>query len=212
MRMAQVPNTWVSLWLLLFPCSAQAQEQRFPLRSGGQVEFSAAQLFIAGSNAHTDNILDRERGDATWVSATYLLGDTTNHGRGIGRLGFGLGVAALRWEGITLLPVFGQVDWYPFIRRTPWAGIHLQRLGIVLRYGGIFGAWKPTDRGQLAGNQYAELAVRYPMYLGRVRLGLEAGFGIIVLRGPYTIVEAGVPEDRRFAEFMHPRVGVSVGF
>jgi hypothetical protein len=63
-----------------------------------------------------------------------------------------------------------------------------------------------------SARHYADLAVRYPIYLGRVRLAFEAGFGIIVMRGPYTIVEAGMQEDRRFAEFMHPRIGMSVRF
>ena len=189
-----------------------AQASRPPFRPGGNVAMSASWLFIAGSNRYSDNILDRERGDATFIGATYLLGDTTDHGRGIGHFAFGLGVGALRWEGVTLLPIHGQVDWYPFIRRAPWAGIHLQRVGIIMRFGGVLGAWKPTDRGQLAGHSYTDVALRYPARVGPVHLNFDAGWGMIVQRGPYTIAEEGPPENRRFAEFIYPKVGLSVGF
>ena len=198
--------------LLLFagssPTGAQAQH---PFRLGSNGEISAARLLIAGSNQYADNILDRQRGDATFIGASYLLGDTTDHGRGIGRFAIGLGAGALLWEGITLMPVFGQVNWHPFIRRAPWAGIHLNRLGIAMRFGGLIGAWKPTTRGQLTGHTYTDLAFKYPVHLGRFNLSLDAGLGMILLRGPYTIAEEGTVEDRRFAEFIYPRLGVSVG-
>ncbi|MBL7944829.1 MAG: hypothetical protein JNN32_02120 [Flavobacteriales bacterium] len=179
---------------------------------GSNVEISAAQLLIAGSNQYADNILDRQRGDATFIGASYLLGDTTDQGRGIGRFAVGIGAGALLWEGITLMPVFGQVNWHPFVRRAPWASVHLSRLGIAMRFGGILGAWKPTTRGQLAGHTYTDLAFKYPAHLGRFNLSLDAGLGMILLRGPYTIAEEGLVEDRRFAEFIYPRLGLSVGF
>ena len=199
--------------LLLFAGSSPTLAQvRHPFRLGSNREISAARLLIAGSNQYSDNILDRTRGDATFIGASYLLGDTTDHGRGIGRFAIGLGAGALLWEGITLMPLYGQVNWYPFIRRAPWAGIHLNRLGIAMRFGGIFGAWKPTTRGQLAGHTYTDLAFKYPAHLGRLNLSVDAGLGMVLMRGPYTIAEADVVEDRRFAEFIYPRLGFSVGF
>lgn len=199
--------------LLLFagsyPTWAQVQH---PFRLGSNGEVASARLFIAGSNQYSDNILDRTRGDATFIGASYLLGDTTNHGRGIGRFAVGLGAGALLWEGITLMPIFGQVNWHPFIRRTPWGGIHLNRLGIAMRFGGIIGAWKPTTRGQLAGHTYTDLTFKYPVHLGRFTLSLDAGLGMILMRGPYTIAEEGLVEDRRLAEFIYPRLGFGVGF
>jgi hypothetical protein len=202
----------LGLLLLASVGKCPAQSLRHPFRSGSNVELSAAQLLVAGSNQYADNILDRQRGDATFIGASYLLGDTTDHGSGIGRLAFGLGAGAFLWEGITLMPVYGQVNWYPFVRRAPWAGVHLSRLGIAMRFGGILGAWKPTTRGQLAGHTYTDLAFKYPAHLGRFNLSLDAGLGMILLRGPYTIAEEGVVEDRRFAEFIYPRLGISVGF
>ncbi len=209
--MALLQKTF-GLFLLihLVPCWAQTQGPVF--RPGMNGELSAARLFIAGNNRFNDNILDRERGDATFIGAGFLLGDTTGHGRGIGRFAIGLGAGALLWEGVAMMPIYGQVLWYPFIRRAPLAGVRLDRLGIAMRFGGILGAWKHTDRGQLAGHTYTDLAITYPALRGPISVCMDAGLGMIMLKGPYTITEEGVKEDRRYAEFIYPRLGLSVRF
>jgi len=180
---------------------------------GAHFEVGFTRLAIASTNQYRDNILDPQRDDGTSFNASILFHDTTNHGRGLGRISIGLGLGVLWWDQETLMPVFGQVNWYPFIRSRPWAGIHLDRMGIMLRYGAVFGAWKETTRGQLRGWSITDLAFRYPFWSrGRSSAWVDGGIGMLLMRGPYTIEEEGVVEDRRMAEFIYPRVAVGLRF
>jgi hypothetical protein len=205
-----MPGIRIAFFVLLSGVGTPACGQGL-LRAGLNGEVGVSQLLLAGSNQYVDNIIDRQRGDGTLAWAAIMLGDTTGY-PGFGRWAVGLGAGAMRWEGFTMLPVFGQFHWYPVLRDRRVLGLRLPRLGFVARYGALIGAWQPTSRGQLQGHSFADLNVRYPFVVRRMHVAVNAGFGILLMRGPYTRAVDGVPEDLRSAEFVHPQVGLSVGF
>jgi hypothetical protein len=195
---------------LLGLCQAVGGTAQTP-RAGLGLEFSGTYQFIAANNVYDDNILDADRNDGIAATLSLVLQDTNSHGRGIGRLGFGLGTGLIWWDEENLLPLFGQLNWYPFIRRTPWLGIHLDRIGIIARYGALIGAWKETDNGQLSGHSFTDLTVRYPFWAqGPRRAWIDLGFGMMMLRGPYQVTENGVSMDSDRAEFIYPQVGIGL--
>lgn len=203
-------GTRIALLALLLSASVPAAGQAL-LRMGLNGEVGVSQLFLAGSSRYEDNIIDRQRGDGTLAWASVVLGDTTGY-PGFGRWAVGLGAGALQWEGFTLLPVFGQFHWYPVLRDRRVLGLRVQRLGLVARYGALIGTWQPTSRGRLQGHSFADLNLRYPFVVRRMHVAVNAGFGVLLMRGAYTRAVDGVVEDLRYADFLYPQVGVSVGF
>jgi hypothetical protein len=208
---AHVPLLLVRFFFtFIVVCQAARLTAQTP-RAGLGLELSGTYQFIAANNVYDDNILDADRNDGIGATLSLVLHDTTSHGRGIGRLGFGLGTGLIWWDEETLLPLFGQLNWYPFIRRTPWLGVHLDRVGIIARYGALIGAWKETDNGQLSGHSLTDLTVRYPFWAqGPRRAWIDLGFGMMMLRGPYQVTENGVPMDSDRAEFIYPQVGIGL--
>lgn len=181
------------------------------LRTGPFLELGGMYQFVAANNQFIDNILDPERNDGVGATLTVILQDTTSHGRGIGRFGFGLGTGLIWWDEETLLPLYGQVNWHPFIRTAPWCGIRLDRVGFTARYGALIGAWKETDAGQLSGHTFTDLSVRYPVLArGKTQAWLSAGIGLMLLQGPYRVEVDGVPEESDRAEFIYPQLGIGL--
>jgi hypothetical protein len=180
-------------------------------RTGPFLELGGMYQFIAANNEYTDNILDTERNDGIGATLSVILQDTSSHGCGIGRFGFGLGAGLMWWDEEALLPIYGQLNWHPFIRTAPWCGVRLDRIGLIARYGALIGAWKETDAGQLSGHTFTDLSLRYPVLArGKAQAWLSAGIGMMLLRGPYRVEIDGVVDETDQGEFIYPQLGIGL--